>query len=86
MARTRLWSAHGDGGLAVIEAATGRTISNIALPAHPKDFRSTRRNDRLYVNLPENKSIAAIALSSGKQIARWGSGPSFANFPMALGA
>jgi DNA-binding beta-propeller fold protein YncE len=82
----RVVVGYGDGGLAVIEAATGRVMADIKMPAHPEGFQIDAAGERLYVNLPENHSIEAIDLRSGKQVGRWGLWLAAGNFPMALDA
>lgn len=73
---------HGDGAIAVIDAASRRTIADIRLPAHPESFRVT--SNRIFVNLPDARQIAVIDRARRQRVALWRFGGARANFPMAL--
>jgi DNA-binding beta-propeller fold protein YncE len=82
----RLVVGYGSGGLATIDATTGRKVGDIGLPAHPEGFQIDPRRNRIYVNLPTAQQVAVIDRSSGKIIAKWGLWLAVGNFPMALDA
>ena len=81
---SRLVIGYGSGGLATVDAASGRTIDDITLPAHPEGFQIDPKRGRIYVNLPFNLEVASIDRSSGKRVGRWGLSLAIGNFPMAL--
>ncbi len=76
---------HGDGGLAFLEAATGRVVFDVKLPAHPESFRLAPDGKRIYVNLPDARQIAVIDRTAGRTTGKWGIDAA-GNFPMALNA
>lgn len=73
---------YGGGAIATIDPASRRSMLDVALPAHPEGFQLDASSRRVYVNLPETKSIAVIDPATHKA-ASW---PMQAggNFPMAL--
>jgi hypothetical protein len=80
----RMMVGYGDGGIAFIDAATGRKVADIRLTAHPEGFRIDPKRDLLYVNIPDNHEIAVVSRSSGKKIASWGLTMAAGNFPLIL--
>jgi hypothetical protein len=75
---------YGDGALAIIDPATHAITRQIPLPAHPEGFQLN--GGTVWVNLPENRSIARGDLDSSKVTARWSTGLHLLNFPMAFDA
>jgi len=75
---------YGEGGLAVIDAAAGRKIADVRLPAHPEGFQLHPRDRRVFVNIPDAREIAVIDLGSARQVATWRVPEAEANFPMAV--
>jgi hypothetical protein len=75
---------YGDGALALIDAASGKPITEIRLPGHPESFRLERGGPRIFVNVPDAHQITVVDRSTGKQVASWGLADAQANFPMAL--
>jgi len=73
---------HGDGALAIIDAASKRKVADIPLAAHPESFQLGA--ERIFVNLADRHTIAVIDRGSQKQIATWLVANARANFPMAL--
>ena len=82
----RIVVGYGGGALAVLDAASGKKLSDIALAAHPESFQLDRTGNRIYVNLPDVHRVSVVDLASGKEIGRWGLTDASANFPMALDA
>jgi YVTN family beta-propeller protein len=72
---------YGNGGLAIIDPAKKEKIADIALPAHPEGFELSA--DRIYVNLPGARQIAAVDLGTKKIVASWPMQLG-GNFPMAM--
>jgi DNA-binding beta-propeller fold protein YncE len=81
----QVFVGYGSGGLAVLDAASGRKTADIPLAAHPESFQLGTRGDRIFVNLPDARHIAVIARATGREIARWGLPDAAGNFAMALG-
>lgn len=79
----RIAVGYGSGGIALIDPASRTIVRRIALPVHPEGFQIDQATNRLYVNLPNARAIAAVDLETGKVVAQW-SVPHRLNFPMAL--
>ena len=82
----RMIVGHGGGAFAVLDAASGKKLSDIALTAHPESFQLDPASNRIYVNLPDAHRVAVVDRTTGNEIARWGLTDASANFPMALDA
>ena len=74
----------GNGGIAIIDPATGKKIGSFDLPAHPEAFELERKGNRIFVNLPEARRVGVIDRVQAKVVTTWSTGSAFANFPMAL--
>jgi hypothetical protein len=75
---------HGDGALAVIEAATHDQIASAPLKAHPESFQLDKESNRIFVNIPKAGVIDVVDRTSGKEITSWPTEGRSANFAMAL--
>ena len=82
----RMIVGYGGGALAVLDAVTGKKLSEIALAAHPESFQLDPASNRIYVNLPDAHRVSVVDRATGNEIARWGLTDASANFPMALDA
>ncbi len=80
----KMYVGYGKGGMAMIDPATHKQIGDVKLPAHPESFQLDKKNNRLYVNLPDDHSIAVIDLKSFKVVDTWKINKLRANFPMTL--
>jgi DNA-binding beta-propeller fold protein YncE len=80
----RVVVGYGDGALALIDAASGKPMTEIRLPGHPESFQLERGGPRIFVNVPDAHQITVVDRSTGKQVASWGLADAQANFPMAL--
>ncbi len=82
-AANRVLVGYGDGAIATIDAASRRSVLDVPLPAHPESFQLDASSHRIYVNLPDKKSIAVVDPGTNKAAASW---PMQAggNFPMVL--
>lgn len=76
--------AYGEGGLAVIDPASGHESAKIRLPDHPEAFQIDPASRRIFVNVPAAGEIAVLDLAEAKQIARWTVPGLHGNFPMAF--
>jgi WD40 repeat protein len=79
-----IFIGHGNGGIAVVDAHTFKVIGDIALEGHPESLQVDERNDRLFVNVPDQHEVCVIQLSTLTVIAYWNLQDAAANFPMAL--
>jgi DNA-binding beta-propeller fold protein YncE len=83
-AGNRVIVGYGEGALAIIDDKDNRKISEIGLDGHPESFRLESGGSRVFVNVPDAHAIEVADRESGKVVARWPTGGSSANFPMAL--
>lgn len=83
-AEGRVIVGHGRGALAVIDAATRRKIGEIRLREHPEGFQLDSKAQRIFVNLPDERSIVVVDSAAGKEIATWSQVGRNGNYPMAL--
>jgi DNA-binding beta-propeller fold protein YncE len=81
--RQRVIVGCGDGSLGEIDLA-GNKIAETKVSAHPESFQLETGSPRIYVNLPKSRKIAVVDRDKHVVTATWGTGMSFANFPMAL--
>jgi hypothetical protein len=81
-AAKRLYVAY-EGGLAVVDPATGQVVQRIAIPGHPESFQLERDGSRVFVNLPDSAKIVVADRKTGSVVAQWPETPR-ANYPMAL--
>jgi hypothetical protein len=80
----RVIVGHGDGALAIVDAATHKIVASAALKAHPESFQLDGGSERIFVNLPNAHAIGVIDRTTGKAIASWPTAGRSANFAMAL--
>jgi YVTN family beta-propeller protein len=57
----RVLVGFGSGGIAVIDPAKNKKISQTALPVHPESFQIDAASDRVFVNLPNASSITVLS-------------------------
>jgi YVTN family beta-propeller protein len=74
---------YGDGALGELDNA-GNKVAETKVSAHPESFQLEKDSPRIYVNLPKSRKIAVVDREKHAITASWGTGMSFANFPMAL--
>jgi DNA-binding beta-propeller fold protein YncE len=79
----RIYVGYGNGGIAVIDAASHRQVSDIKLPAHPESFQLDKSLLRLFVNLPDAHCVGVVDLTKSLLVSKW-ENPARANFPMAI--
>jgi DNA-binding beta-propeller fold protein YncE len=82
-AAQKIYVAHGDGALAVIDAASHAKIADIVLKSHPESFQFDKRMDRIFINEPRKQAITIVDRVSGRSTATWKIGNA-SNFAMAL--
>jgi hypothetical protein len=79
----RIYVGYGSGGIGIIDAATHRKVSDIALPAHPESFQLDSKEGKIWINLPGSGMIGVADIKTNKLIAQWKKLLPRANFPMA---
>ncbi len=82
-AHNQLLAGYGAGGIALLGLDLSRK-SNFSLPAHPESFQFDAEGQHLFVNLPDNHSIASIDLGSQAVNPDWLHPSAAANFSMAF--
>jgi DNA-binding beta-propeller fold protein YncE len=80
----RIYVAHGNGALAMINAQTGVQTVTIPLAGHPEAFAIEAKGSRIFANVPATRHVAVIDRLSREVIARWSPGTNAANYAMAL--
>lgn len=80
----KMYVGYGSGGMALIDPANHKQTGDVKLPAHPESFQLDKKNYKLYVNLPDDQSIAVIDLKRFALADTWKIDKYRANFPMTL--
>jgi DNA-binding beta-propeller fold protein YncE len=84
-ARQRILVGYGSGALGEIDKEGGK-VGETKLSAHPESFQLEKDSPLIYVNLPKSHKVAVVDREKHTVTAAWGTGMSFANYPMALDA
>jgi YVTN family beta-propeller protein len=79
-----IYIGYGDGSLAVIDITAMKLNANIALDGHPESFQLSKKQNRIYINVPDGNEIEVADLSTNRVIAKWKNRGASSNFPMAL--
>jgi YVTN family beta-propeller protein len=79
-----IYVGYGNGGLAVINAASGEKLGNIQLPGHPESFQLEKFGNKIFVNVPDDNSIIVADKKNLKVTSKWTLTSARENFPMAL--
>jgi DNA-binding beta-propeller fold protein YncE len=79
----KVYVGYGRGALRVLDATTGVSAGDIALPGHPESFQLERNGARIFVNVPTAGRISVVDRAKQAVVGSW-SVPAVANFPMAL--
>lgn len=85
-ATRRIYVGYGEGGIGVLDSATGRLLGKIEVPAHPEAFEVERGGAKIYVNIPDEREIAVAEWQRRAIVARWPVNEYRENFPMAFDA
>jgi YVTN family beta-propeller protein len=83
VASGQLFVGYGKGAVGVIDLQSNTKIKAFALKAHPESFQLDSAKRRLFVNLPNTRSLAVVDASTGQEQAMWPLRHG-GNFPMAL--
>ena len=84
-AHQRVLVGYGNGGLAVIDPATGSRVGDFPLNGHPEGFQIGRTANRVFINVPRRAEIVVIDLAQGA-MRSLPTGGLRSNFPMAIDA
>jgi len=79
-----LYVGYGNGGIAVIDVNTMKQVADIALDGHPESFQLSKKQNRIYINVPDANEIEVAELSTNKVISKWKNTNASSNFPMSL--
>ena len=83
-AARRVYVGYGNGGIGIIDAATGDQLGEIKLDGHPESFQLEKFGPRIFVNIPTSQKIAVVDREKRATITSWPIARATANFPMAL--
>lgn len=79
-----VYVGYGSGGIAIIDAKTMKQITSVQLDGHPESFQLSKKQNRIFVNVPDANEIEVADLNSNSIIAKWKNTNASSNFPMAL--
>jgi DNA-binding beta-propeller fold protein YncE len=79
----RVYVGYGSGALGAFDT-NGIQMANIPLAGHPESFQLEQNGNRIFVNLPGDRSIAVVNRLQQKIVAKWRLAEAHSNFPMAL--
>lgn len=82
-AERKVYVGYGGGALKILDATTGASAGDIALPGHPESFQLEKNGPRVFVNVPTAGRVVVVDRAKRAVVASW-SVPAAANFPMAL--
>ena len=80
----RVYVGYGNGGLGIIDAATGDQLGAIKLEGHPESFQLEKSGPRIFVNIPTSEKIVVLDREKRAPTTSWTTTGGTANFPMAL--
>jgi DNA-binding beta-propeller fold protein YncE len=84
-ARTqRVYVAHADKALAVINGKTLEVLADIKLPGAPESFQLEKARPRLYLNAPSSYQLVVIDTDANNVIHQYPLKSAKGNFPLAL--
>jgi YVTN family beta-propeller protein len=79
-----LYVGYGSGGIAIINASSMKQVATIPLDGHPESFQLSKKQNSIYISVPDANEIEVADLSSHSVIAKWKNTNASSNFPMAL--
>jgi WD40 repeat protein len=81
--RLRVLVGYGEGAIASLSWDLTDKVE-VKLPAHPESFQFSADGAHLFVNLPQDQSVASINLTQLAVTAKWKNLGAQANFPLAV--
>lgn len=79
-----LYVGYGSGGIAVIDATAMKQVANIPLDGHPESFQLDKKNNAIYINIPDRNKKIVASITAHSVIDTWKNTKASANFPMAF--
>jgi len=79
-----LYVGYGNGAIAIVDVNSMKLVGEIPLDGHPESFQLSKKQNRIYINVPDADEIEVGDLSSNKIISKWKNTSASSNFPMAL--
>lgn len=79
-----VYVGYGNGAIGMMDAINGTLLGSIELGGHPESFQVSDELSKIFVNVPEDDSIAVIDLQKRSITDRWQNGGAHGNYPMAL--
>jgi DNA-binding beta-propeller fold protein YncE len=79
-----VYVGYGDGGLAILDAATGKRLDDVRLAGHPESFQLEKSGTRIFINVPAAHHIAVVDRPGRAVVSTWPLDGVRSNFPMAL--
>jgi DNA-binding beta-propeller fold protein YncE len=79
-----VYVGYGNGGIAIINAASGKRVMDIRLDGHPESFQLSQKEHRIFINVPDAHEIEVADVLTGQIVGKWKNTNASANFPMAL--
>jgi YVTN family beta-propeller protein len=83
-ASNKIYVGYGNGGIAIIDGNTMRQVGVISLDGHPESFQISKKQNRIYINIPDKDETVVADLLNNTVIAKWKNSGASSNFPMAL--
>ena len=80
----KIYVGYGEGGIAIIDAATHQQLGDIKLPAHPESFQLDKDLNLLFINIPDAHMVGVVDLKKLTLVNKWLRSTPSANFPMAV--
>jgi len=80
----KMYVGYGNGAMALIDPVAHKQTGNVKLSGHPESFTLDKKNNKLYVNVPDDHNITVIDLQRFTIANTWKINKYRANFPMAL--
>ena len=75
-----LYIGCGSGAIAIIDANTMKQVASIPPDGHPESFQLSKKQNRIYINVPDADEIEVADLSSRSVIAKWKNTNASSNF------
>lgn len=79
-----LYVGYGSGAIACIDPIQIKLLYSIPLDGHPESFQLSKKEDRMYINVPDADEIEVADITAHSIIAKWKNKNASSNFPMAL--
>jgi hypothetical protein len=77
-------AGYGSGGIAIVDAVSGKIKADVSLDAHPEAFQMDQTDERIFVNVPLAHEVAVVNRHRKKVTDTWSIGFAAGNFSMAL--